>query len=178
VTYLSEGLDLSQMTEITPEEISANLMHVYAWRGGTYEFGANALMLDYAPQFAKLHRWGADMVGRPDPVNILLLGIQNMASYVMLGWETGIVNQVISLRRNGMPKEQIMELIMLAQLYAGMRGLGHTFRAAALLARAWGITRTHAIKGVTASAMYFTSLEGPYTMHEAMADILEDWPET
>lgn len=290
VTYMSEGLDLSRMDEITPEEISAHLMQVYSWRGGTYEFGANALMLDYAPQFAKLHRWGADMTGRPDPVNIMLLGIQNMASYVMLGWETGIVNQVISLRRNGMPKEQIMELIMLAQLYAGMRGLGHVFRAvgaflpalgeppdgktpafpdgwdvdpaaircgldlstlevtdqdraaitgwyertigylppsiatglrydpgfvkmhrakweatvrtlpkqvipylqlrlnmmsgnvpglreAALLARAWGISRTHAVKAITASAMYFTSFEGLYTMHEAMADILEDWPE-
>jgi hypothetical protein len=290
MTYLSEGLDLSQMAEITPEEISANLMHVYSWRGGTYELGANALMLDYAPEFAKLHRWGSDMVGRPDPVNIMLLGIQNMASYVMLGWETGIVNQVISLRRNGMPKEQTMELIMLAQLYAGMRGLGHTFRAvgaflpaigeppagktaafpdgwdvdpdsircgldlttlevtdtdrqnligwyertigylpksieiglrydpafvkmqrakweaairtlpkqvipylqirlnmmsgsvpglreAAQLARAWGISRTHAVMGVTASAMYFTSFEGLYTMHEAMADILEDWPD-
>ena len=291
MTDISEGLDLSRMDQITPEEISAHLMRVYSWRGGTYEFGANALMLDYAPQFAKLHRWGADMMGRPDPVNIMLLGIQNMASYVMLGWETGIVNQVISLRRNGMPKEQIMELIMLAQLYVGMRGLGHVFRAvgaflpaigeppagktaafpagwepdpdaircgldlttlevteadrqaivswyertighlprsietglrydpafvkmhrakweaairtlpkqvipylqirlnmmsgsvpglreAALLARAWGISRDHVIKGVTASAMYFTSAEGLYTMHDAMADILDDWPET
>jgi hypothetical protein len=290
MTDISEGLDLSRLDQITPEEISAHLMGVYSWRGGTYEFGANALMLDYAPEFAKLHRWGADMFGRPDPVNIVLLGIQNMASYVMLGWETGIVNQVISLRRNGMPKEQIMELIMLAQLYAGMRGLGHVFRAvgaflpaigeppagttpafpagwdvdpdsircgldlttldftdadrhaitswyqrtlgylprsietglrydptfikmhrakweaairtlpkqvipylqlrlnmmtgsvpglreAAQLARAWGISRTHAVKGITASAMYFTSAEGLYTMHDAMADILDDWPD-
>jgi hypothetical protein len=290
MTQFSEGLELSRMDQIIPEEISAHLMRVYSWRGGTYEFGANALMLDYAPEFAKLHRWGADMMGRPDPVNIQLLGMQNMASYVMLGWETGIVNQVISLRRNGMRKEQIMELIMLAQLYAGMRGLGHTFRAigaflpaigdppagktttfptgwapdpyaircgldlttlevtdadraaisgwyertigylptsiktclrydpafvkmhrakweaairtlpkqvipylqlrlnmmtgnvqglreAALLARAWGISRTHAVQGVAASVMYFTSFEGLYTMRDAMADILEDWPE-
>ena len=289
MSHISEGLDLSHLDTITPEEVSANLIHVYSWRGGTYEFGANALMLDYAPEFAKLHRWGSDMFGRPDPVNIILLGIQNQAGYVMLGWETGILNQTISLRRNGMPKEQIMELVMLAQLYAGMRGLGHTFRAigsvlpaigeppnppapfpagwaadpeafkcgldlttlevtdadqqnlrswyertigyvpksiqlglryhpefvkmhrakwevaiktlpkqvapyimlrlnmmsgsvpglreAALLARAWGISRTHVIRGLTASAMYFTSFEGLSAVYEAMADILEDWPD-
>jgi hypothetical protein len=289
VPRISEGLDLSSIETITPEEISANLMHVYGWRGGTYELGANALMLDYAPEFAKLHRWGSDLFGRPDPVNIILLGIQNQASYVMLGWETGILNQTISLRRNGMPKEQIMELVMFTQLYAGMRGLGHTFRAigsvlpalgeppnppaafpegwapdpeafrcgldlstldvtardranitawyertlgylpksieiglrydpefvkmnrakwevaiktlpkqvapylmlrlnmmngsvaglreAALLARAWGISRQHVVRGLTASAMYFTSFEGLNAAYDAMADILADWPE-
>ena len=26
---------------------------------------ANSLMLDYAPDFAKLHRWGSDFFGRP-----------------------------------------------------------------------------------------------------------------
>jgi hypothetical protein len=285
----SEGLDLSQMDSITNEEIDSNLMHVYGWRGGTYEFGANALMLDYAPDFAKLHRAGSDLFGRPDPVNIILLGIGNMASYVMMGWETGIVNQVISLRRNGMPKEQIMELVMFAQIYAGMRGLGHFFRAAgamlpaigeppnppapfpanwnvdpdafkcgldfstlevtesdranildwyertlgyvpksielglryhpefvkinrgkwecaiktlpkqvapylmlrlqivegsvsglrdaALLGRAWGMTRDQLVKCLTSSAFYFSSFEGLSTAFEAIEEILEDWPE-
>jgi len=287
VPRISEGLDLSSFDTMSPEEVSANLMHVYGWRGGTYELGANALMLDYAPEFAKLHRWGSDLFGRPDPVNIILLGIANQASYVMLGWETGILNQTISLRRNGMPKEQIMELVMFSQLYAGMRGLGHTFRAvgavlpaigdppkplvfpdswapdpdaircgldlstlevtpqdrtnltewyertigyvpksielglrydpefvkmirakwevaiktlpkqvvpylmlrlnmmsgsvaglreAALLSRAWGISRRHVVRGLTSSAMYFTSFEGLDAAYDAMADILDDWP--
>jgi hypothetical protein len=73
-----------------------------------------------------------------------------------------------------LPKQVIPYLqIRLNMMSGSVPGL----REAALLARAWGITRTHAIKGVTASAMYFTSLEGLYTMHEAMADILEDWPD-
>jgi hypothetical protein len=134
----SEGLDLSQMDSITKEEIDSNLMHVYGWRGGTYEFGANALMLDYAPDFAKLHRAGSDLFGRPDPVNILLLGTQNIASYVMLGWETGIFNQFNTLRRNGLTKEEIMELVMFTQLYAGMRGLGHVYRAVGDVLPAFG----------------------------------------
>ena len=47
----------------------------------------------------------------------------------MLGWETGIFNQFNLQRRNGLSKEEIMELVMFTQLYAGMRGLGHVYRA-------------------------------------------------
>jgi hypothetical protein len=86
-------------------------------------------MLDFAPDFAKLHRWGSDLFGRPSLVNIILLSSANIHSYMMLGWETGILNEFHTLRRNGMPKEQIMELVMFSQLYAGMRGLGHVYRA-------------------------------------------------
>jgi hypothetical protein len=126
---VSEGLDLSNLERTSEEEVNANLMRVWSWRGPLYELYANSLMLDYAPDFAKLHRWGSDFFGRPSHVNIVLQGMQNLHSYVMAGWETGIRNQFNSNRRNGMSLEQIMELVMFAQLYAGMRGLGHVFRA-------------------------------------------------
>jgi hypothetical protein len=130
MTTPGEGLDLSDFVELSDEEKNSNLMHVWSWRGPLYELSANSLMMDYAPPaFSKLHRAGSDLFGRPDLVNIILLGAPNLASYVMLGWETGIFNQINSLRRNGMPIEQCMELVMFTQLYAGMRGLGHTFRA-------------------------------------------------
>jgi hypothetical protein len=48
---------------------------------------------------------------------------------MMLGWETGILNEFHTLRRNGMSKAQLMELVIFSQLYAGMRGLGHVYRA-------------------------------------------------
>jgi hypothetical protein len=127
---ISEGLDLGDLDAMTPGEAEANLLYVWSWRGPMYEMGANSLMLDYAsPRFAKAHRWGSDFYGRPDNVNIILLGIQNLASYMMLGWETGITNQFNLQRRNGLNKRQIMEVVMFTQLYAGMRGLGHIYRA-------------------------------------------------
>src|SRR5918999_468508 len=126
---VSEGLDLTNLNEITPDEVNANLMRVWSWRGPLYEMYANSLMLDYAPDFAKLHRWGSDLFGRPSRPNILTLSMQNIHSYMMLGWETGILNEFITLRRNGMPLAQLMELVMFSQLYAGMRGLGHVYRA-------------------------------------------------
>jgi hypothetical protein len=124
-----EGLDLTNLEETTPEEVNAHLMHVWSWRGPLYEMYTNSLMLDYAPDFAKLHRWGSDLFGRPVKSNVILLSAQNIHSYMMLGWETGIRNEFITLHRNGMPIPQIMELVMFSQLYAGMRGLGHVYRA-------------------------------------------------
>jgi len=86
-------------------------------------------MIDYAPDFAKLHRWGSDFFGR-HPANVMMLAVQNMQSYMMTGWETGIRNTFHTLTRSGLTKNQIMEIIMFSQLYAGMRGLGHVYRAA------------------------------------------------
>ena len=125
----SEGLDLTRIAALAPAEINANLASVWSNRGPLYELYATSLMLDYAPQFAKLHRWGSELFGRPDPVNITLLACQNLHSYMMQGWETGIHNSFKTLLRNGMAVQQTMELVMFNQLYAGMRGLGHVFRA-------------------------------------------------
>jgi hypothetical protein len=243
-------------------------------------------MLDFAPDFAKLHRWGSDFFGRPSQSNIILFSSQNIHSYMMYGWETGIFNEFVTLRRNGMPVSQIMELVMFTQLNAGMRGLGHVFRAvgeqlssygpppvecpfppgweadpdafksgldlttreltkadlenltawyegtigylpdsiafgiryhpqflkvnrakwevaiktlpkqmapylmirnqcitgsveglreAVLLAKAWGVTSQLVIQNITCSSMFFTGLEGLYTAHKAIDDILQDW---
>jgi hypothetical protein len=46
-------LDLTNLGETTPEEVNANLIRVWGWRGPLYELYANSLMLDYAPDFAK-----------------------------------------------------------------------------------------------------------------------------
>src|SRR3569832_753923 len=107
MTMHSEGLDLDRMDELSRQEAEQNLLHVWSWRGPMYELGANSLMLDYAqPRFTKAHRWGSDFYGRPDKVNIILLGIQNLASYMMLGWETGIFNQFICNGATGCPNRR------------------------------------------------------------------------
>jgi hypothetical protein len=134
----SEGLNLSDLTVTTSDEVNASLMKTWGWRGPLYEMYATSLMLDYAPDFAKLSRWSADYFGRPSHVNVILLSCQNIHSYLMLGWETGILNEFITLHRNGMAMEQTMELVMFSQLYAGMRGLGHVFRAVGETLPAYG----------------------------------------
>ena len=111
-----EGLDLTNLNDMTEDEANANLAKVWSWRGNLYEMYANSLMVDYAPALAKLHRWGSDFFGRPKKENVILLSSQNIHSYMMLGWETGIHNEFATLLRNGMPVNQTMELVMFSQL--------------------------------------------------------------
>jgi hypothetical protein len=57
------------------------------------------------------------------------MSTQQIHSYMMYGWETGLLNEFYILLRWGFSREQMMELVMFCQLYAGMRGLGHVYRA-------------------------------------------------
>jgi hypothetical protein len=126
----SEGLDLNDIDQTSPEEVDDALIHVWSWRGPLYEMYATSLQLDYAPDFGKISRWASDIFGRPAGERaVVLQSCQNIHSYMMLGWETGIRNEFETLRRNGMSKEQVLELVMFTQLYAGMRGLGHVYHA-------------------------------------------------
>jgi hypothetical protein len=125
----SSGLELGNLDEITPEEVNARLTYLWRFRQPLYNVYSESLMLDYAPDFWKRSRWGFSLFGQPSRVNVILLGVQNIHSYMMLGWETGIRNEFDNLRRNGLTKAQLMELVMFSQLYAGMRGLGHVYHA-------------------------------------------------
>jgi hypothetical protein len=55
--------------------------------------------------------------------------VQQLHSYMMLGWETGILNQFRVLKKYDFTRAQIMEIVMYSRLAAGMRGLGHAYHA-------------------------------------------------
>ncbi|MBV9892835.1 MAG: hypothetical protein JO020_01555 [Chloroflexi bacterium] len=130
------GLDLSNIDHTTQQEIDAYLTSRWKGRGPLYDQYAMSLMLDYAPDFAKLHWRGAEVFrtlpSDPetyDPAFATPNSIQQLHSYMVLGWETGIRNQFRVLRRLGFTRGQIMEIVMFGRLVAGMRGLGHVYHA-------------------------------------------------
>jgi hypothetical protein len=130
------GLDLTNLDSATPAEIDEHLLAMWRDRGPLYEMSARSLMTDYAPDFAKRHWLGAISFqllpsgeGGNDPINTLPNSIQQLHSYMMQGWESGILNQFRVLRRWGFTRAQIMEIVMYSRLAAGMRGLGHVYRA-------------------------------------------------
>jgi hypothetical protein len=133
----SAGLDLSNIQETTKEEVEAHLMSRWDGRGPLYDMYASSLMLDYQPDFAKLHWWGADVFrllphqaeGDLDPAITIPSSLQQLHSYMVFGWETGIRNQFRVLRRWGFTRSQIMEVVLFSRLTAGMRGLGHVYHA-------------------------------------------------
>jgi hypothetical protein len=131
-----QGLNLANIDETTQEEINAYLTTRWRGRGPLYDQYAMSLMLDYAPDFAKLHWLGAEcfrsLPSDPDtydPSYATPNSVQQLHSYMVLGWETGIRNQFRVLRRLGFTKAQIMEVVMFGRLVAGMRGLGHVYHA-------------------------------------------------
>jgi hypothetical protein len=129
------GLDLSNLESTSQEEIDAHLRFNWRNRGPLYEQSASSLMADYAPEFLKLH-WRGAMVfhvhpsgAGPDFTFAIPNSVQQLHSYMMLGWETGILNQFRVLKRYDFTRAQIMEVVMYSRLAAGMRGLGHAYRA-------------------------------------------------
>ena len=133
----SNGLDLSNLEKTTKEEIEAHLLTRWEGRGPLYDLYASSLMLDYHPDFAKLHWLGADNFRlHPDqsqdalePWITIPSSLQLLHSYMYFGWETGIRNQFRVLRRWGFTRSQIMEVVMFSRLVSGMRGLGHVYHA-------------------------------------------------
>src|SRR5207248_3623709 len=130
------GLNLSNLDQTTQHEIDAYLTSRWKGRGPLYDQYAMSLMLDYAPDFAKLHWWAAEVFrslpsdpDTYDPSFATPNSIQQLHSYMVLGWETGIRNQFRVLRRLGFTRAQMMEIVMFGRLVAGMRGLGHVYHA-------------------------------------------------
>lgn len=129
------GLDLSRLDELSVEEENAHLLSALANRGPLYQLWCNEMTLDHAdPEWVKLHAravrhcdaGGHTEYSQPD---LLIWSVHNLPSYMMIGWETGIRNEFFALWRHGLPLAQTMEIVMFAQSYAGMRGLGHVYRA-------------------------------------------------
>jgi hypothetical protein len=73
-----------------------------------------------------------------------------------------------------LPK-QVMPFVMLHR--SAMRGDVSALREAALLGRAWGMTREEAVLGVTAGLTFGAGLDPMGAVNEALAEILDAWPE-
>src|SRR5262249_19531711 len=70
-----------------------------------------------------------------------------------------------------LPKQVAPYLMLRHHTITGSR---EGLREAALLGRAWGMTRHWIVQGITASAMYFTGFEGLYAAYAAVDDLLTD----
>jgi hypothetical protein len=102
------------------------------WRGHFYQLTADLVMLEHRPDYARamydaipsfrnrLRQTGEET---SDAVELIAESLQHLPMYVLYGWETGIYNEFRHLHFRGLSKAQLMELVMFAQLQAGMRGL-------------------------------------------------------
>ena len=134
--------DMSSIAPMTPEQrealdeffqtrIEADVRRG-RHRGHFYQLTADLIMLEHRPDFAKAmydttpsfrNRLRETDEEDPDTAEIIAESLQHLPMYVLYGWETGIYNEFRHLRFRGLSKAQLMELVMFAQLQAGMRGL-------------------------------------------------------
>jgi hypothetical protein len=111
-------------------------------RGHFYQLTADLIMLEHRPDYAKLfyetipsfrNRLKATREDPTDNAEIIAQSLQHVPMYVLYGWETGIYNEFRHLRYRGLSKAQLIELVLFAQLQAGMRGLQLVYNGAARL---------------------------------------------
>jgi hypothetical protein len=102
------------------------------WRGHFYQLTADLIMLEHRPDYARAmydtipsfrNRLKETGEEDSDAVELIAESLQHLPMYILYGWETGIYNEFRHLHFRGLTKAQLMELVMFAQLQAGMRGL-------------------------------------------------------
>jgi hypothetical protein len=148
---IRDGLDLDNLDVTTEEEIDTYLTyartgsHEFAYGervhrgpldpGPRYDMTANSLWLYTRPDIAKLHmRYGA--ARRSLGINsafIMGSSAANLHTYINQAWETGIENCTRGLQVRGFTKAQLMEVVMHAQMSAGIRGLEVVSRALGII---------------------------------------------
>jgi len=129
------GLDIDTTERATRDEVASYLSGILANRRTMYEISANVVMMDERPDFGKMHVVGASLFGLSDPVDLMVTGLAHLFTYINLGWEVGILNEFRANQQYGATKAQLLEVVMAAQLSAGMRGLECVYRAVGMLLR-------------------------------------------
>lgn len=137
--------DSSQFPGFNPEETAqfvearrAHGLNVDRGWGLMYQSTADNIMFDHRPDYARFFYEGLrtfrtrlEQTGteNSNPVQLTITSFQHLPMYILYGWETGIYNEFRHLQSRGLSKAQLMELVMYAQLQAGIRGLQLVYNA-------------------------------------------------
>jgi hypothetical protein len=128
-------MNIDSMQPASREEVASYLAGILANRRTMYELSANVVMMDERPDFGKFHVIGASLFGLRDPVQLMVNGLAHLHTYINVGWEVGILNEFRANQQYGASKAQLLEVVMTAQLSAGMRGLECVYRAVGTMLR-------------------------------------------
>lgn len=123
-SMVHRGLDLSQPTVTTPEEIAAFKSHYAA------QFGAALEGLDWwfdkNTEILKRYRLYCSLTLRVAPA---VTGGGTLGFYALNGYERGVRYVIQSFQQDGISKAQMFEIIGLAFVHAGPRGMQCISRA-------------------------------------------------
>lgn len=116
--WIHRGLDLSKPTEITPQEVAAFKGHYAAQFGSALE-GLD-WWIDANPEVLKRYRLYCSLTLRVEPA---VTGGGTLAFYMLNGYERGVRYVIQSYQQDGISKAQMLEIIAMAFVHAGPRGM-------------------------------------------------------
>ena len=116
--WVHRGLDLSTPTEITDEEIAAFKGH-YGSQFGVPMYGLD-WWIDQNPEVLKRYRLYCSLTLRVEPA---VMGGGTLAYYMLMGYAKGARYCLYSFLNDGLSKAQALEMIAIAFIHAGPRGM-------------------------------------------------------
>ncbi|WP_156679270.1 hypothetical protein [Sphingomonas profundi] len=116
--WVHRGLDLSKPTELTPAEAEAFIGH-YGTQFGT-KMGGLDWWIDQNPEVLKRYRLYCSLTLRVEPA---VMGGGTLAFYMLMGYVKGTRYVMHSFLNDGLSKAQALEMIAIAFVHAGPRGM-------------------------------------------------------
>jgi hypothetical protein len=116
--WVHRGLDLSKPTEITDEEVSA-FKHHYGSQFGVPMHGLD-WWIDHDPEVLKRYRLYCSLTLRVEPA---VMGGGTLAFYMLMGYVKGARYVMHSFLNDGLSRAQALEMIAIAFVHAGPRGM-------------------------------------------------------
>jgi len=127
---VQRGLNLDDLEHTSQDEINTFLNYARNNHVPLYFQTSHTLWLENRPDMAKLHsRLLPNFADGLGPVAVFLMSIGQLHTYIYLDWEVGITNEFKVMQTQGISKAQLMEIVMSAQVYSGVRGLEAVYRA-------------------------------------------------
>ena len=116
--WVHRGLDLSKPAELTAEEVEAFKSHYAAQFGHSLD-GLN-WWLDQSPEVLKRYRLYCSLTLRVKPA---ITGNGTLTFYALMGHVVGVRYVLHSWRARGVSKAQALEMLAMAFVHAGPRGM-------------------------------------------------------
>lgn len=123
------GLNLDDLEHTSQEEIDTYMNYARNNHVPLYLQTSHTVWLENRPDMQKLHHRLLPNFRKFAPEAVFMMSIGQLHTYVYLDWEIGITNEFKVLQKQGVSKAQLMEVVMAAQVYAGVRGLEGVYRA-------------------------------------------------
>jgi hypothetical protein len=125
----NRGLNLDDLEHTSQVEIDTYMNYARNNHVPLYLQTSHTVWLENRPDMMKLHHRLLPNFRKFYPEAVFMMSIGQLHTYVNLDWEIGITNEFKVLQTQGVSKAQLMEVVMAAQVYAGIRGLEGVYRA-------------------------------------------------